>query len=89
MESTISATQVRQLVVRHFARHGVVVQRHDDLQERIRLEDGRRVAHCYRAGGLFAMWMVDVGLVQVYDANGNMLATLNLLQGALQDRRAA
>ena len=89
MEPTISPAQVRQLVVHHFGHHGVDVQQHDDLQERVRLEDGRHVAHCYRAGGLFAMWMVDVGLVQLYDETGNMLDTLNLLTSGQRDRRAA
>ncbi len=89
MEPTISPAQVRQLVVHHFGYHGVDVQQDGDLQERVRLEDGRRVAHCYRAGGLFAMWMVDIGLVQLYDERGNMLDTLNLLTSGQRDRRAA
>jgi hypothetical protein len=89
MEPTISPARVRQLVVRHFGRHGVEVPRQHVLEERIRVEDGRQVAHCYRAGGLFAMWMVDIGLLQLYDQTGNMLDTLNLLDGATSTRRAA
>jgi hypothetical protein len=27
-----------------------------------------------------AMWMIEVGLVQFYDANGNMLRTINLFE---------
>jgi hypothetical protein len=89
MEPTISAARVRKLVVRHFGHHGVEVQQHRDLEERVRLEDGRQVAHCYRAGGLFAMWMVDIGLLQLYDQTGNMLGTLNLLSRRRSDRKAA
>ena len=89
MEPTISAARVRQLVVRHFGHHGVEVQQHCDLEEQVRLEDGRQVAHCYRAGGLFAMWMVDIGLLQLYDQMGNMLDTLNLLNRGTSDRKAA
>ncbi|MHB8974147.1 MAG: hypothetical protein ACYC3X_26380 [Pirellulaceae bacterium] len=89
MEPTISPAHVRQLVVRHFGHHGVEVQHDDDLQERVRVSDGQRVAHCYRAGGLFAMWMVNVGLIQVYDQTGKMLDTLTLLNSEQQGRRAA
>jgi hypothetical protein len=89
MEPTISAARVRQLVVHHFGHHGVAVQQHGDLEEQVRVEDGRQVAHCYRAGGLFAMWMVDIGVVQLYDQMGNMLDTLNLLHRGRSDRKAA
>jgi len=89
MEPTISATHVRKLVVRHFNQHGVEILARHDLEERVHSEDGRRVAYCYRAGGLFAMWMVDVGLLQLYDQAGNMLDTLNLLGSPASDRRAA
>jgi hypothetical protein len=27
-----------------------------------------------------AMWMIEVGLVQFYDADGNMLRTINLFK---------
>jgi hypothetical protein len=89
MEPTISAARVRKLVVHHFSHHGVEVPRHHTLEERVRVEDGRQVAHCYRAGGLFAMWMVDIGLLQLYDQTGNMLDTLNLLSGTASTRKAA
>ena len=89
MEPTISAAHVRKLVVHHFSHHGVEVPRHHALEERVHLEDGRQVAHCYRAGGLFAMWMVDIGLLQLYDQTGNMLDTLNLLSSTTSTRKAA
>jgi hypothetical protein len=89
MEPTLAAAQVRALVVDCFARHGVIVGQNDALEERVRVENGRRVAHCYRAQGLFAMWMVEIGLVQLYDQSGNMLDTLSLLASTGRDRRAA
>jgi hypothetical protein len=89
MELTHSAADIRQMVVHCFARHGVDVRSHDELEERVRLEDGRRVAHCYRAHGLFAMWMVEIGLVQLYDESGNMLDTVSLLAPGAHDRKAA
>ncbi len=89
MEPTVSAARVRKLVVRHFSQHGVEIQARQDLEERIHCEAGRHIAHCYRAGGLFAMWMVDIGLLQLYDQAGNMLDTLNLLNSSSSGRRAA
>lgn len=89
MQPTISASRVRKLVVRQFGQHGVDIQARRELEERVHSEDGRNVAHCFRAGGLFAMWMVDIGLLQLYDQAGNMLDTLNLLQSRVSDRRAA
>jgi hypothetical protein len=67
----------------------VEIHARHDLEEHIHVEDGRQVAHCYRAGGLFAMWMVDIGLLQLYDQAGNMLDTLNLLNGSTSERKAA
>jgi hypothetical protein len=89
MSPTISASRVRKLVLRHFGQHGVEIQTRHDLEERVHSEDGRAVAYGFRAGGLFAMWMVDIGLLQLYDQAGNMLDTLNLLPGQVSDRRAA
>ena len=89
MEPTISAARVRRLVVHHFSHYGVEIQARQDLEERVHSEDGRHVAHCFRAGGLFAMWMVDIGLLQLYDQAGNMLDTLNLLNGSTSERKAA
>ncbi len=89
MEPTISAARVRKLVVHHFAHHGVDVPREHALEERVHAEDGRNVAYCYRAGGLFAMWMIDIGLVQLYDQSGNMLDTLSLLRAGGCERKAA
>ncbi len=89
MVPTISAARVRKLVVHHFSHHGVEIPQHHVLEEHVCSEDGRQVARCYRAGGLFAMWMVDIGLLQLYDQTGNMLDTLSLLHSARGDRKAA
>jgi hypothetical protein len=34
----------------------------------------------YQVQGYMAMWLLEVGIVQFYDAEGNMLATVNLLE---------
>ena len=40
----------------------------------------------YRAAGLMAMWFAELGLVQVYDLEGNMLRTINLFEEQLPAR---
>ena len=37
---------------------------------------------------MWAMWMIEIGLVQVYDDNGHMLRTVNLFE-ELEPVRAA
>ena len=36
-----------------------------------------------------AMWLVGIGIVQFYDADGNMLATMNLLEKAIPQQMVA
>lgn len=79
---------VRQLVTEIFASQGVQLGPRHALNEHVRIDRGRCVARTYRAGGLMAMWFVDYGLLQCYDAQGAMLRAINLLQ-ALQERRQA
>ena len=65
------------------------LKRPDALKETILIDDGRYVARTYRAGGLMAMWLIDVGIVQFYDEDGNMLRTINLLRELEPQRMAA
>ncbi len=65
------------------------MQDDDSLEERIRIADGRLVAHVFRTDDFMAMWMVDVGLLQFYDVDGNMLETINLMFMSPADRVAA
>lgn len=60
-----------------------------DLDETVRCRNGRAMARSYRACGLFAMWMMTVGLLQFYDEEGNMLRTVNLLEDLVPLRAAA
>jgi len=38
---------------------------------------------------MFAMWLIDVGVLQFYDADGEMLHTVNLFTELLPQRAAA
>lgn len=51
-----------------------------ELDESMRIEGGRLVARTYRSETLLAMWMIDIGLLQFYDEEGQMLRTVNLFE---------
>lgn len=89
MHVSLTASEVRQVVLRVFRLHGEDISSEDHVDERLRVQNGRLAARSYRAGDLFAMWLVDVGLLQFYDADGNMLQTINLIWIASSERVAA
>ena len=59
-----------------------------DLNESMRIDGGKLVARTYRTETLWAMWMIDIGLLQFYDEEGQMLRTVNLFE-ELEPVRAA
>jgi hypothetical protein len=81
--------QIRTIVFRTFLELDVDEERLSDLDERIMLDAGRYVARSYRVDDYLAMWMIDVGLVQFYDGEGNMLRTVNLFEEIEPQRMAA
>jgi hypothetical protein len=83
------ADQIRTIVFRTFLELDVAEESLDDLDERIMLDSGRYVARSYRVEDLLAMWMIDVGLVQFYDSQGNMLRTVNVFEEIEPQRMAA
>ena len=72
--------EVRRLVIQLFAELGAALPTLFDLEETILIDDGKYTARSYRVHGYLAMWLLEVGIVQFYDAEGNMLATVNLLK---------
>ncbi|MBM3953320.1 MAG: hypothetical protein ACKO9B_05340 [Planctomycetota bacterium] len=88
MRLHMHAADVRQLVVRYFLDMGIDAVEAAEVEENIRIDRGRCVARCYRASEMFAMWLIDVGVLQFYDAGGEMLQTVNLFT-ELQPQRAA
>ena len=82
-------TEVLSVVVGMFERFGASPQSLFDLEETIQIDGGRHVARTYRVDGLMAMWLIGIGIVQFYDADGNMLATVNLLEKAVPQRMVA
>jgi hypothetical protein len=80
---------VRQIVLRSFAEF--TGEEVDDLSlaEMIVINDGKYRGRTYRSNGLMAMWLVSVGVVQIYDADGEMLRMINLFEEQDLLRRAA
>ena len=81
--------EVRELVVRTFQDLDVDVRDSFDLDETILIDDGRYTARSYKVEGFMAMWLVEIGIVQFYDAEGSMLCTVNLFEELEPHRMAA
>jgi hypothetical protein len=88
MRLHMNAADVRDMVEDLFIELGATQDDAADMQENIRIDRGRCVARCYRLSEMFAMWLIDCGVVQFYDADGNMLHMVNLFN-ELQPQRAA
>ena len=83
------AHEVRELVIRTFEYFNVYLDNPWDLDETILIDDGRYSARTYKIDGYMAMWLLELGIVQFYDADGNMLRTVNLLEELEPQRMAA
>ena len=72
--------EVRRLVIQTLEELGASMPSLLDLEETLLIDEGKYAARSYRVHGYMAMWLIEVGIVQFYDAEGNMLATVNLLR---------
>ncbi len=72
--------QIRDLVARTFEELGAAVRNLQELNETLLVEGRRFVARSYRTKGLLAMWLLNAGIIQFYDADGKMLRTINLFK---------
>ena len=81
--------EVRELVLRTLEDFGVQVFSPMDLDETILIDEGRYSARTYKVDGYMAMWLLEIGVVQFYDAEGNMLLTVNMLEELEPQRMAA
>ena len=80
---------VRRLVVRAFSELGIEPRCVSEVKETILIDEGRCLARSYRLRGLMAMWLLETGILQFYDAEGIMLRTINLLEELTLHREAA
>jgi hypothetical protein len=60
-----------------------------EIEENLLIDHGKYIARSYRSDAYMAMWLVEVGIVQFYDAEGEMLATINLFESYRPQRMAA
>ena len=81
--------EVRKLVAQVFESFDVEIPSLADIDETILIDDGRYAARSYKVDGYLAMWLVEIGIVQFYDGEGNMLQTVNLLEELEPHRMAA
>ena len=83
------AAEVRSIVRQVFVHLGVTDDALEELSETILIDDGRPCARSYRLENYMAMWLIDIGIVQFYDQEGNMVHRTNLLAEAQPRRMAA
>jgi hypothetical protein len=81
--------EVRDIVLRAFQDFGVRIFSTWDIDETILVDDRRSAARTYKADGYMAMWLREIGILQFYDAEGNMLMTVNLSEELELQRMAA
>lgn len=80
MRVSLKPGEIRELVIRTFDEFGADADALADMSETI-LFDGRKYrGRSYRTDTFLAVWLIEVGLVQFYDARGNMLRTVNLFE---------
>ena len=81
--------EVRDIVFRAFQELGIALFSPDAMDEAVLFSRGRYAARTYKFKGYMAMWLVRFGVVQFYDAEGNMVLTMNLLEELEPQRMAA
>ena len=59
------------------------------LDEAILIDDGRCAARSYKVDGYMVMWLVEIGVLQFYNEEDNMLQTVNLFEELEPHRMAA
>ena len=80
---------VRKLVAEMFEQFGVSAEEVAAIDETILIDRRRYVARSYRTENYLAMWLLEVGILQFYDGEGKMLATINLFESFQPQRMAA
>jgi hypothetical protein len=81
--------QVRALVLSTLQSFGANVFSDLQVEETLLVQDGRCMARSYRTCDHFAMWLVEVGLLQFYNSEGDVLLVLNLLEDTAPGQRIA
>jgi len=72
--------EVRGLVVEVFRDFGVPAASLFDLEEDVVIGGGKYHGRTYRVDDLTARWLAASGVVEFYDADGRLLASVNLFE---------
>ncbi|MBW3600203.1 MAG: hypothetical protein KY475_23385, partial [Planctomycetes bacterium] len=89
MTDSLHPREIRTLVLSTFRQLGAASFAESDFDETLLVRDGRCTARSYRVDDFFAMWLIEVGLLQFYDAEGDMVLLINLLEEASPQKLAA
>ena len=83
--------EVRRLILAVLRDLGTATSNLFDLEENVvEIDRGLCIGvSLYRVDQFMAMWLADIGLVQFYDCEGNMLRTINLFEERVPQRMAA
>jgi hypothetical protein len=76
-------------VIRFFKELGTPVSDSDDLNETIVISEGEYVSRSYRMDRLYAIWLIDDGIVVFHDTDGCILRRVNLFEQKAAHRMAA
>lgn len=89
MRTALSPETVREIVACILKDLGRGPAKLTDVKETVFLNGSECMARSYRYDGWMAMWLVEDGIVQFYDAEGEMLRTLSFLDKPNHDNVAA
>jgi hypothetical protein len=79
MKVTPHADDIRRLVLENFEAYGALKDDLGQITDTFLVQEGRYYGRSYRTEHLMAMWLIDIGILQFYSADGTMLRTINLL----------
>jgi hypothetical protein len=89
MRIELRPADVRRLILSVLRDLGTPTSSLFDLEENVVIDRGRSIGRSYRVDQYMAMWLADIGLIQFYDCDGNMLRTINLFEELSPHRMAA
>jgi hypothetical protein len=89
MKVSPRADFVREIVLRTFVEFSKEPVEPYAMVEMILIQEGKYRGRSYRSNRLMAMWLAEIGLVQVYRDDGEMLRTINLFEEQEAPRKVA
>lgn len=89
MVTNQSPSEIRELVLLTLSRLRSMMTTAEDVEEILLIQDGSYMGRSYRANDSMAMWMPSVALVQFYDADGQLIYTINLTSPPADQLQAA